>query len=83
MALNLSSLKAMTSLLQNKVKLEHASQNYFFLTVDETEVTFDRRKEIWTCSCEHEAWRGSNLEKTCYHLKAAKHFMEKYMENKE
>ena len=83
MALNGSSLRGWALFVRGKVKLDSATSNYFFFTVDDISVTFDRRKDLWTCTCEHEAWRGSKIHQECYHIKGAKFYVQEFINKKE
>ena len=72
MALNGGSLKAYSLFIKGKVKVQSIAPNYYFLEVDGIGVTYNVRKDLWTCLCIHEPWRGINTERECYHIKAAK-----------
>ena len=80
MALNRSSLQAVALVLKNKVILESATPNFYFLDVDGIKITYNARKDLWICTCIHESWRGAKVEQECYHIFAGKLYMKKLKE---
>lgn len=75
--LNRSSLKGLSLVLKNKVRLLSVTPCYYFLTVNGIEVTYQIRKDLWTCTCIHETYRGAKIRQECYHILAAKLYMRK------
>jgi len=80
--LNKSSLKGLSLLLRDKVVLETITPHFLFFEVDGETVTYDKRKDLWMCSCIHESWRGNKTNQVCYHIKAAK-FYKRRLENEQ
>ena len=73
--LNGSNLKGVTLLVKNKVKLLSDTPNFLFFKVGNQEVRYDKRKDLWNCTCLHEVWRGNKLNELCYHIKACKYYL--------
>ena len=53
------------------------SINFICFAVNGREVKWDIRKGYMVCNCRHEVYRGGNLNKKCYHIKA----VEKWLDN--
>ena len=83
MGLNGSSLKALSFVLQNRVKVSKITSYFIFFDVDGVEVRWDLRKGIKVCLCIHECWRDGDLDKICYHIKAVEYWLNKHQDFKD